>query len=212
MSIQPSAEFDPATTLDLWTLVPTIPAADDRAAWAHDAAQEAAELRGLEPAYVERIATLLDALAEDAPPEPASWRLLFFLQPEHGATVWDLAFLDPDATTTERSLVGADEPAQLGNDVSEFEFNGLGGLQCVRFDLVEGAGDTTPGEQAIEATAAITVSRSLAGRPTALLAATRTIHLESMATSLVAMQYLLTTELLEQLATQDPQTDPSGTT
>jgi hypothetical protein len=33
-----------------------------------------------------------------------------------------------------------------------------------------------------------------------------------MATSLVPMQYLLTSELLEQLVTQTPQTDPFGST
>lgn len=211
MSIQPVAEFDPASTLDLWTLVPTISEGPQRLEWARAAAEQAVEVRGLGATYGDRIAALLDALAADAPPEPASWRLLFFLQPEFGATVWELAFLDPDEAISDRSLVGADEEAQLGNDVSTFEFNGLGGLQCVRFGLIDEASEA-PGEQAIEATAATTVRRTLGGRPTALLAATRTIHLESMATSLVAMQYLLTSELLERLATQEPQSDPSGTT
>lgn len=209
MTINSSEDFDPSSTLDFWVLVPWLDDPQERSAWAQEAAGEAAKVRGLDESSVPGIAELLTGLSSGEGSMEGTWQLLFFVQPEFGATVWEVAFVTPDPAVSQQTLVGADVESQLGNHITEFEYNDHAGLQCVRFGLAGDGEEIRPGEQSIEAIAITTLTRDLSGMSTCLVAGTQTAHLESMATSLVAMQYLLASDLFAELVATT-HSDPSG--
>ena len=94
-------------------------------------------------------------------------------------------------------MVGADRPTALGDDVTEFEGNGHTGLQCVRFDLEGGDGDD---ERTIRAVATLAVPRPIPPYgPVTLVARSETVFVEPLATALVPLQYLLTSDAVVDL-------------
>lgn len=205
MSSQAYGDLDPAETLGLWVVVPEIDASDrsGSASWAEPVADWVAETRGLDATDLPRIASFLDTLARQSRPSEASWRLAFLLDPDLGAAVWDIAFLEPDERLSARALVRADEDDQLGSEVTEFAWNNRSGLQSVRYGLADRtpvASDRRAGETEIMAHASVTVTRELPGMgDIALLAFTATGHLDSLSLSLVPMQYLLTSDWFAEL-------------
>lgn len=204
MSTPARDELDPDLMLEHWIAIPTFASGDERAAadWAVPVATEVVASRRLAATSVTGIATFLAGIARQDRPDGAPWRFAHLVDPEIGASVWDVAFLEPDDRLTARDLVRAEEDDQLGAEVVDFERNGLAGTQAVRYELADGtpADPQARAATAILAHASITVTRDLPHLgTTSLLAFTTTGHLDSLVVSLEPMQYLLTSDHFAEL-------------
>jgi hypothetical protein len=194
MTIAPSDEYDPTSTLPLWIPIPQSSEVSDVAAWADTSATAWCAASGADQQAKTRVATFLSALMDSPRTDGFDWRLVFMVEPDFGATVFDLALAEADPAVGLDTLVGATRAGQLGQDVQHFSVNNIDGSQSVRFDL---QGEESDDERTISAAATTAVTRDVPPYgPVTLLARTVTHHIEPLATAMVPLQYLLTSEEL----------------
>lgn len=180
----------------LWALLPHADEVLDMAAWSVDAGAVFVRDRQLdEDESLEFVRAMLADLVVHPTAFADSLRFLFMPDPEWGGVLWEVAFARPDDDrswpSTARDLVGADVPAELGQDVSEFKFNGISGLLGMRFRMEGGEG----GSRSIAATATVAVRRELPEFGVCdIVGFTDSAQLEPLAMSLEAMQRLLCSE------------------
>ena len=194
-------------TIDNWVVLPRGRDATER--WAGVAATQVCAACDLPDAAQPSVRSYLADVAAIDRPSGYAWRLLFTLDPKLGSTIWDIAFLTPDAAVTEAQLVGADQDFHLGGAVTRFEWNGMPGIQSVRYEIV---GEPRPGEGTIGAIALVVLTRPLPSGPTTLVARAETCHLDALASSLAPLQYLLCSDEFAELvaATQTPTGEEPG--
>jgi hypothetical protein len=192
MTIAPSEEYDPISTLPLWIPIPRSAEVGEVATWADTSATAWCTASGAHPEAQTRVAAFLTALVDSPRADGFDWRLVFMVEPDFGATVFDLALAQADPEVSLDALVGATRPGQLGQNVQHFSVNDINGSQSVRFNL---GGEESDDERTISAVATVAVTRDVPpyGAVT-LLARTVTHHIEPLATAMVPLQYLLTSE------------------
>ena len=187
-------DVDEADFPAFWALLPQAAEVLDVAAWSADAATVFARDRQLDdPEVLDLVRGLLADLVVEDTAFDDSLRFLFMPDPDFGGVLWEVAFASPDGdrdwAETSRDLVGADLPTDLGVDVSGFEFNGIPGLHCARFQTVV---DPQTQSRSIAASVSVTVRRALPGLGVCdVIAFAGTAQLEPLAMSLDPMHRLL---------------------
>lgn len=201
MTISASEEFDPADTLPVWLLVdePTV-IGDDVQGWASIQSEIWRRATLGDEANTALVTSFLAGLAIASRPAGFTWRLVFVLEPGFGATIVDIAVLEP-LNDEERAAVLGHGQGAVGHELIEFNHDGRQGHQAVRFDL---NGDTSDLERTIAASASIVVTRDLDGfGRISLLARIETGYIDAMATALQPLQYLLCSDELLSVLSPD---------
>ena len=202
------SEYDALEPITLWVMVPERGDVDDLGAWAREIAAGLAadHKRPDDTEAIERLVFGLEQLASRPLRPGFAWRFAFFPDLDQGFALHHVALVDGrgDAVSSLRRLTGADQPAPLGVEDSEFELDGLRGLQVVAFETRSDderlpTGDRLD-ERAIVARASVAVRRDLPTYgATDLLSVAESAHLEPLMASLVPCHYLLTGDIVPAL-------------
>lgn len=191
----------------LWVALP-VPGLDgavlDR--WAQEVAKVRMGVRSEARAFQRYIRTLSELGSTSG-----AWTLAYAPSPDVDATLWDISFLPPQTAPELDGLLGRnDPPAQLAGEVAQFEAHGLHGHQHLRFELDDKSeGDET----AIAVRARVVVTRELPGLgDTTIVADADSALLQSLMSSVVPLQHLLTSDTFAALVadTQTPPGDRPG--
>lgn len=194
MTVPASEEFRVEATLDLWTVIPDPQPGLDLSEWASGQTERWREATGADEAAGGRVRAFLTALVDDVRPGAYPWRVVFLVDPDHGAAVFDLTLLDQDPALPLTQLVDGDIEAELGSDTRTFALNGIEGVRSVRFNTDDPAAKA---ERVIRAQASAAVSREVPpwGVCT-VLARAESVHLEALAIAMQPLEHLLTCDEL----------------
>mgnify|MGYP001766411742 CR=1 FL=1 len=204
--LQTDPEVDSGLPLP-WSLIPHLADVPHPRSWAEASAAELFAINGWDDADgLERMTATLELLLHQPLRELMSWRFMFLADQDLGPCFWDIGLfpMSLGGPTLDEVVSAATPEADLGTDVQAFELESIQGIQRLavttrRTDEVLNTGDRLT-EDVIVGCAAVGVQRPIAALgQTTLLATAATSHLEPLLASLLPMQYLITSPLLEQL-------------